>query len=70
MNRRLLIAGIVVLLLLLAAFGGVFQASTQRALERAEAMQFRRMLVARPKDQDVFRFFFVTNRRLSDLAPR
>ena len=66
MNRRLLIAGIVVLLLLLAAFGGVFQASTQRALERAEAMQFRRLLVARPEDQEVFRFFFVTNRRLSE----
>ena len=62
-KRRLLIsmAVVVVLLVVLVAF---FYRPTRIALERAEAFQFRRMLVTRIADQDSFRFFYVTNRRL------
>ncbi len=62
-KRRLLIsmAVVVVLLVALVAF---FYRPTRIALERAEAFQFRRMLVTRIADQDSFRFFYVTNRRL------
>jgi esterase/lipase superfamily enzyme len=41
-----------------------FYRPTQVALERAEALQFRRMLVTRLGDQNAYRFFFVTNRNL------
>ena len=44
--------------------GTIFQASTRNALERAEAFQFRRMLVTRQAEQGVYRFFYVTDRRL------
>lgn len=41
-----------------------FYRPTRVALERAEALQFRRMLVTRLGDQNAYRFFFVTNRNL------
>jgi len=52
---------VVVILLLLAAF---FYRPTRLALERAEAFSFRRMTVTRLADQDAYRFFYVSNRRL------
>jgi esterase/lipase superfamily enzyme len=58
-----IIAGIVLVIAIL--FGAFFQFSTQAALERAEALQFRRMLVNQQED-GAYRFFFVTNRRLQD----
>ena len=63
LKRRLSIAAVLFLLvaLVLAAF---FQVSTDRALERAEAFQFRRMLVTRQGEQGAYRFFYVTNRRM------
>jgi esterase/lipase superfamily enzyme len=42
-------------------FYGYF-VSTTEALQRAESFPFRRMQGARVADQDVFRFFFATNR--------
>ena len=62
LKRRLLIAG-AVFAIIAALFGAFFQVSTQAALERAEALQFRRMMVTR-RDDGAYRFFFVTNRRL------
>jgi esterase/lipase superfamily enzyme len=60
-NRRLLII-LVPVVVLAMMFGGVLQFSTSRALERAEAFQFRRMLVTQQADGGAYRFFFVTNR--------
>jgi esterase/lipase superfamily enzyme len=56
---------IVTAMLILVAFvlGTLFQVSTQSALERAEAFQFRRMLVTKLGTQSAYRFFYVTNRR-------
>ncbi len=62
-KRRLLIATAMVVLLALA-LGPYFQVSTRRALERAEAFQFRRMLVTRQGERGSYRFFYVTNRRV------
>ena len=61
LTRRLVIivAATLVLGLLLGAF---IQFSTTRTLERAEALQFRRMLVSRQGVDDSYRFFYVTNR--------
>jgi len=63
LKRRLIIAFAVfaVIAALLYAF---FQGSTRAALERAEALQFRRMVVSRQGDNGDYRFFFVTNRHL------
>ena len=44
------------------ALGAFLQFSTTRTLERAEAFQFRRMLVNQQQEKGVFRFFYVTNR--------
>jgi len=64
-KRSLLIAiGLLIIVALL--LGTFFQTSTRTALERAEALQFRRMLVSRLGDQGGYRFFFVTNRRLTE----
>jgi len=64
-KRSLLIAiGLLIIVALL--LGMFFQTSTRTALERAEALQFRRMLVSRLGDQGGYRFFFVTNRRLTE----
>jgi pimeloyl-ACP methyl ester carboxylesterase len=60
-NRRLLFI-LVPVIVLAMMFGGLLQFSTSRALERAEAFQFRRMLVTQQADGGAYRFFFVTNR--------
>jgi len=59
--RRLALIGAV--LAVVVALGAVFQLTTSRALERAEAFQFRRMLVTKQGEQDLYRFFYATNRR-------
>ncbi len=41
---------------------GLFQLTTSRALERAEALRFRRMQVTRLAEPGVYRFFHATNR--------
>ena len=61
-RRRLLIATGVVFVVALA-LGPYIQVSTRAALERAEALQFRRMLVTRQGERGPYRFFFVTNRQ-------
>ena len=50
----------------LAAAGALFQYSTAKTLELAEALQFRRMAVAHQEDRNTFRFFYVTNRLAAD----
>lgn len=62
------VLGIVaVALLVLAVFVGVrFQGATRDALVRAEALQFRRMLVTRQGEQGRYRFFYATNRGAAD----
>ncbi|MBT8446605.1 MAG: hypothetical protein KJO38_05635, partial [Gammaproteobacteria bacterium] len=63
LKRPVVVIGLGVLLAALA-LGAFLQFSTTRTLERAEALQFRRMLVnQRQPDQGVFRFFYITNRR-------
>jgi esterase/lipase superfamily enzyme len=62
-KRRLLIS-FVVIAIIAALIGALFQGSTRAALERAEAFQFRRMLVSRQGNDGNYRFFFVTNRHL------
>ena len=62
-KRRLLIA-VTVLAIIAALFVALFQGPTRAALERAEALQLRRMLVTRLGEDGDFRFFFVTNRQL------
>ncbi len=62
-RRRLWLAAAAALAVALA-LGGLFQVTTERALERAEAFRFRRMLVTRLGDEGSYRFFFATNRRL------
>ena len=64
-KRRMLI-GTVLILLLAGVLGALFQGSTREALERAEAFRFRRMEVTRRGEQGVYRFFFVTNRRVEN----
>ena len=60
-NRRLLII-LVPVIVLAMVLGGFLQFSTRRALERAEAFQFRRMLVTQQAEEGAYRFFYVTNR--------
>jgi esterase/lipase superfamily enzyme len=62
-NRRLLII-LVPVVVLAMMLGGLLQFSTSRALDRAEAFQFRRMLVTQQADGGAYRFFFVTNRAI------
>jgi len=60
-NRRLMfiLVPVIVLAMVLGAF---LNFSTSRALSRAEAFQFRRMLVTQQGEEGEYRFFFVTNR--------
>jgi esterase/lipase superfamily enzyme len=60
-NRRLMfiLVPVIVLAMVLGAF---LNFSTSRALNRAEAFQFRRMLVTQQGEEGEYRFFFVTNR--------
>ncbi len=60
-NRRLLII-LVPVIVLAMMLGGFLQFSTSRALERAEAFQYRRMLVTKQGEEGAYRFFYVTNR--------
>ena len=62
-KRRILI-GVALVALILIGLVLFFFRPTRLALERAEAFQFRRMLVTRLGDENVYRFFFVTNRNL------
>ena len=62
-KRRMLI-GAALVVLILVGLVLFFYRPTRLALERAEAFRFRRMLVTRLGDQDAYRFFYVTNRRL------
>ena len=69
--KRRILFGVLILVLLLAALVIFFYRPTKLALERAEAFQFRRMVVTRLAGQEAYRFFFVTNRRLeSDDGPK
>ena len=68
-KRRILI-GTALFVLVLVGLVLFFYRPTRVALERAEAFRFRRMLVTRLGEQDAYRFFYVTNRRLgSDGGP-
>jgi len=62
-KRRMLI-GTALVVLVLVGLVLFFYRPTRLALERAEAFQFRRMLVTRLGEQNAYRFFYVTNRRL------
>ena len=68
MNRfnRLLLIVLGISILLAFALGAFCQSSTSGALQHAEAFSFRRMLTTQQGDQDAFRFFYVTNRRLKE----
>ncbi len=60
-GRRMLI-GVTMVLLIIALLVVFFYRPTRLALERAEAFRFRRMLVTRLGDQNIYRFFYATNR--------
>ena len=61
--KRTMLIGTVLIVLVAVGLGALFQVSTREALERAEAFQFRRMVVTRQGEHGAYRFFFVTNRR-------
>ena len=61
-RRILIVVALVALILIGLVF--FFYRPTRLALERAEAFQFRRMLVTRLGAENVYRFFFITNRNL------
>jgi esterase/lipase superfamily enzyme len=65
LKRRILI-GVALVALILIGLVLFFYRPTRLALERAEAFQFRRMLVTRLGAENVYRFFFVTNRNLEN----
>ncbi len=62
--KRLIWISTSLIVLLLTGLALFFYRPTRVALERAESFQFRRMLVTRLGEQDAYRFFYVTNRRL------
>jgi esterase/lipase superfamily enzyme len=65
-KRRLLFGASLFILVLLGLgvwFYYVYFVSTDTALSRAEAFQFRRMQVVQLSEQGTYRFFYVTNRR-------
>ena len=62
--KRRIVIGLALVVLVLVGLVLFFYRPTRVALERAEAFRFRRMLVTRLGEQDAYRFFFVTNRRL------
>ena len=59
-----MLIGSALILLILVGMVLFFYRPTRLALERAEAFQFRRMLVTKQADKGAYRFFYVTNRRL------
>jgi len=62
LRRATWISAVAIPLIATALFA-LFQGSTRRALERAEAFQFRRMLVTQQGEHGAYRFFYATNRR-------
>ena len=60
--RRRVLVGLAVIAVIAVTVGSLFQVTTQRALDRAEAFEFRRMLVSQLEGGGVYRFFFATNR--------
>jgi len=65
-KRRMLWGTALIVLLLFGAgvwFYKIYFVSTDMAIRHAEAFLFRRMTVAQLAEQDVYRFFYVTNRR-------
>ena len=63
-KRRMLFGLTLVVLALVGLGAWVYFYGTRAALQRAEAFQFRRMLVSQLEEQGVYRFFYVSNRRL------
>ena len=66
--KRSLLLGATVVLLLLAVVGAWLWVPTRNALLRAESFQFRRMLVTQV--DEAYRFFFVTNRTVTEDGDR
>ena len=63
--KRRMLFGLTLVVLVVLGFGAwVYFYGTRITLERAEAFQFRRMVVAQLEEQGVYRFFYVSNRRL------
>ncbi|MFQ5757963.1 MAG: alpha/beta hydrolase, partial [Acidiferrobacterales bacterium] len=64
--KRGMLIGLALAVLVVVGLGTwAYFYGTRAALERAEAFQFRRMPVAQLEEQGVYRFFYVSNRRLS-----
>ena len=61
-TRRRFVIVIAVIIGLGLMIGGFMNVTTQHALERAEAFEFRRMQVPRQGEDGPYRFFYVTNR--------
>jgi esterase/lipase superfamily enzyme len=57
-----MLIGTALVVFILVGMALFFYRPTRLALERAEAFQFRRMMVARLADEGGYRFFYVTNR--------
>ena len=66
--RRRMLIGITIAVLIVVGLVLFFYRPTRMALERAEAFQFRRMLVTKLSDQNAYRFFYVTNRQMESNA--
>ncbi|MFQ5993451.1 MAG: alpha/beta hydrolase [Acidiferrobacterales bacterium] len=63
-KRRMLFGLVLVVLVVLGLGAWAYFYGTRITLERAEAFQFRRMVVAQLEEQATYRFFYVSNRRL------
>lgn len=61
--KRNTLIGVVLVVFLVLGLVLLFYRPTRLALVRAEAFQFRRMLVTLQAAQDAYRFFYVTNRQ-------
>ncbi len=64
LKRRMLFGLALVVSVVLGLGAWAYFYGTRITLERAEAFQFRRMVVAQLEKQGVYRFFYVSNRRL------
>ena len=64
--RRRMLFGITIAVFIVVGLVLFFYRPTRLALERAEAFQFRRMLVTKLSDQEAYRFFYVTNRQYGE----
>ena len=65
--QRRTVRWLIGLLLVAGLFGIFLQYSTTRTLELAEALQFRRMVVA---EEGTYRFFYTTNRKETEAESR